>query len=172
MDDRHTALWLRPPSPPLSVVLVHPQIPPNSGNVARLCAVTGARLHLVAPLGFRVTDRDLRRAGLDYWDKVHAATWGSFDELCEGERLAAERVHLFSGRATPSALPLWQARFSPGDFLVFGEEARGLPEEVLQRFPGRQVRVPMIAEPSARSLNLATCAGVALYEALRQCGKY
>jgi tRNA (cytidine/uridine-2'-O-)-methyltransferase len=172
MPDPLTSLWLRPPSPALSIVLVHPQIPPNTGNIARLCAVTGARLHLVAPLGFRITDKDLRRAGLDYWDKVHAATWGSFDELCAAERLTADRadrVHLFTGRQGPGSKSLWQARFQPGDWLILGEEARGLPEEVLARFPSSWVRVPMIEEPSARSLNLSTCAGVAMYEALRQC---
>lgn len=150
-------------------MLVHPQIPPNTGNVARLCAVTGSRLHLVAPLGFRVTDKDLRRAGLDYWDKVWAATWSSFDELVAEEGLEESRVHLFTGRAGPATRGLWEARFAPGHWLVLGEEARGLPEEVLARFPSRWVRVPMIAEPSARSLNLSTCAGVALYEAIRQC---
>lgn len=152
---------------PLQIVLVHPQIPPNTGNVARLCAVTGSRLHLVAPLGFRITDKDLRRAGLDYWDKVHAATWSSFDELLREEGLEAGRLHLLTSHPA-RARPLWEARFRPGDFLVLGEEARGLPEEILARFPERHVRVPMIEEPSARSLNLSTCAGIVLYEALRQ----
>ncbi len=185
-------------------MLVHPQIPPNTGNVARLCAVTGSALHLVAPLGFRVTDKDLRRAGLDYWDKVHVRTWASFAELCEGAPLESERVHLFTGRvptsrptaaATDAAEPdsaerdsaervrsndarpapqtrsLWDAKFHPGDWLLFGEEARGLPGEALERFPSRWVRVPMIREPSARSLNLSTCAGIALFEALRQCSR-
>ena len=150
-------------------MLVHPQIPPNTGNVARLCAVTGSRLHLIAPLGFRVTDKDLRRAGLDYWDKVHVRTWESFDELCTEEKLDEARVHLFTGRITPATRSLWDARFSPGDWLILGEEARVLPDDVLERFPSRWVRVPMISEPSARSLNLSTCTGIALYEALRQC---
>jgi tRNA (cytidine/uridine-2'-O-)-methyltransferase len=150
---------------PLNVVLVQPQIPPNTGNVARLCAVTGSRLHLVAPLGFSIADKDLRRAGLDYWDKVHAATWSSFEELIAAESLQPDRVHLFTGRGTTS---LWQAQFRSGDWLVLGDEVSGLPDQALERFPGRWVRVPMIANPSARSLNLSTCAGIAVYEALRQ----
>src|SRR3954469_12740944 len=92
---------------PLNVVLVEPKIPPNTGNVARLCAVTGSRLHLIAPLGFRVDDKDLRRAGLDYWDKVHAATWSSFDELLGAEQVPTDRLHLFTGRARTG---LWQRR--------------------------------------------------------------
>lgn len=149
----------------LNVVLVEPKIPPNTGNVARLCAVTGSRLHLVAPLGFRIDDKDLRRAGLDYWDKVHANTWSSFDDLCAAERLALDRLHLFTGRGRKG---LWQCRFRAGDFLVLGDEVDGLPQALLERLVERQVRVPMIAEPSARSLNLSTCAGIAVYEALRQ----
>ena len=150
---------------PLNVVLVEPKIPPNTGNVARLCAVTGSRLHLVAPLGFRLDDKDLRRAGLDYWDKVHAATWSSFDELVEAERLDDTRIHLFTGRGKRG---LWEATFRPGDWLILGDEVDGLPQQALDRFPARWVRVPMIPEPSARSLNLSTCAGIVMYEALRQ----
>jgi tRNA (cytidine/uridine-2'-O-)-methyltransferase len=149
----------------MNVVLVNPLIPPNTGNVARLCAVTASKLHLIAPLGFSIADKDLRRAGLDYWDKVFAATYASFDELLAENRVAPEQLHLFTGRAKRG---LWEARFRPGDFLVLGEEQKGLPEALLERFPDRTVRVPMIAEPSARSLNLSTCTGVVLYEALRQ----
>jgi len=112
-------LFLDPRAARLSVVLVEPKIPPNTGNVARLCAVTGSRLHLVAPLGFRIDDKDLRRAGLDYWDKVHAATWSSFDELVEAEAIGAERLHLFTGHGGTS---LWEARFAPGDYLVLGDD--------------------------------------------------
>ena len=130
-----------------------------------MCAVTGTRLHLVAPLGFRLDDKDLRRAGLDYWDKVHAATWESFDELVEREHLTADRVHLLTSRA---ARGLWEGRFRRGDFIFLGHEQTGLSEAALARFPDRWLRVPMIPEPSARSLNLATCAGIAVYEALRQ----
>jgi tRNA (cytidine/uridine-2'-O-)-methyltransferase len=149
----------------LNVVLVEPKIPPNTGNVARLCAVTASRLHLVAPHGFRVDDKDLRRAGLDYWDKVHAATWSSFDDLVGSEGIEPARMHLFTGRGSTS---LWSTRFQAGDWLVFGDEVSGLPEAVLRTYADRQVRVPMIPEPSARSLNLSTCAGICVYEALRQ----
>ena len=166
MTDAHTADWnIQPALPPMNIVLVHPQIPPNTGNVARLCAVTGSRLHLIAPLGFSLDDKLLRRAGLDYWDKVHASTHASFEELVESEDLAAGRLHLFTARARCT---LWQARFRAGDFLVLGEEARGLPEALIERYADRTVRVPMIANPTARSLNLSTCTGIALYEALRQ----
>ncbi|HYZ88684.1 MAG TPA: tRNA (cytidine(34)-2'-O)-methyltransferase [Myxococcales bacterium] len=159
-------MFLEPPDPKLHLVLVHPQIPPNTGNVARLCAVTGTPLHLVAPLGFALTEKKLRRAGLDYWNKVHAATHASFDDLVREGGLRGDNVHLFTGRATKG---LWDVSFRPGDWLVLGEEQHGLPEDVLARFAERWVRVPMIREPSARSLNLSTCAGVVLYEALRQC---
>jgi len=170
MADPHTGLapdaqglFLEPAQ--LNVVLVQPKIPPNTGNVARLCAVTGSRLHLVAPLGFSLDDAKLKRAGLDYWDKVHAATWGSFNELVQSEKLAAEKVHLFTGRGRTG---LWEARFQAGDWLILGDEVDGLPQAVLDHFPDRWVRVPMIPVPSARSLNLSTCAGIAVYEAIRQ----
>jgi tRNA (cytidine/uridine-2'-O-)-methyltransferase len=154
--------------PRLHLVLVRPQIPPNTGNVARLCAVTGTPLHLVAPLGFSLGEKELRRAGLDYWNKVHAATHASFEEMVAENGIAPARLHLFTARGGRT---LWDAAFLPGDWLVLGEEQKGLPEDVLARYPDRWVRVPMIQDPTARSLNLATCAGIALYEALRQCAK-
>jgi tRNA (cytidine/uridine-2'-O-)-methyltransferase len=154
-----------PGEPRLHLVLVNPQIPPNTGNVARLCAVTGTPLHLVAPLGFSLSEKKLRRAGLDYWNKVHAATHASFEEMVAENAIEAARLHLFTARGQRT---LWQTTFRAGDWIVLGEEQKGLPEEILRRYPERWVRVPMIAEPSARSLNLSTCAGIALYEALRQ----
>lgn len=146
---------------PLSVVLVHPQIPPNTGNVARLCAVTGSFLHLVRPLGFTLADKELRRAGLDYWDQLDAVV---HEDLAAYEAEAPwPRVHLFTARAARS---LWEADFRPGDHLVFGSEQHGLPPEFLVRHADRTVSIPQ--RPTVRSLNLSTAAGIALYEALRQ----
>lgn len=159
---------LTPLDPPLEVVLVAPEIPPNTGNVARLCACTGSRLHLVAPLGFSLGDKDLRRAGLDYWEDVHVRTWASFEEFEEAFDLSGagrSRLHLFTARAARGYV---EAGFQAGDLLVFGRESRGLPEQVLERYPDRTVALPMIA--GRRSLNLSATAAVAVYEALRQAG--
>lgn len=147
--------------PPLRVVLVHPLIPPNTGNVARTCAVTGCALHLVGPLGFSLDEASLRRAGLDYWEalapRVHR-DWGEFEsqELGEGPG----RLHLFTARAR-RGLP--EVRFRPGDWLVFGQEQLGLPPALLDAWPDRQVGIPM--RPGQRSLNLAVAVGVAVYAA-------
>jgi len=155
---------------PLEVVLVAPEIPPNTGNVARLCACTGSMLHLVAPIGFSLADKDLRRAGLDYWDSVHVQTWESFEELEAAYDLAGagrERLFLFAARGKSTHV---QAAYPPGALLVFGRESRGLPEEILSRYEDRTVRLPMI--PGRRSLNLSSSAAVAVYEALRQLGAF
>jgi tRNA (cytidine/uridine-2'-O-)-methyltransferase len=154
---------LRPVEPPLHLVLVAPQIPPNTGNIARLCAVTGCRLVLVEPLGFSIADRELKRAGLDYWEHVFLALYPSWDTYVASHPRA--RRFLFSGRAETS---LWDVGFQPGDHLVFGSEAEGLPEPVLQGGQGVPLSIPML--PGRRSLNLSTAAGVGTYEALRQLG--
>jgi tRNA (cytidine/uridine-2'-O-)-methyltransferase len=153
---------LRPPDPPLHVVLVSPQIPPNTGNVARTCAVTGALLHLVGPLGFSLEEKELRRAGLDYWKDVAPAVypdWPDFERRALGGR--HDRLHLFTARAGRS---LFDAAFRPGDFLVFGQEQLGLPPALLDAWPERQVGIPM--RDGQRSLNLAVAAGIGLYAAL------
>lgn len=147
--------------PPFHVVLVHPQIPPNTGNVARLCAVTGCRLDLVEPLGFSIADKDLRRAGLDYWDQVLARIHPGV-EAWEAQA-PFPRVHLFTAKGAKN---LWEADFRPGDHLVFGSEQAGLPDELLERHREQTVSIPQ--RPGLRSLNLSTAAGIAVYEALRQ----
>jgi tRNA (cytidine/uridine-2'-O-)-methyltransferase len=155
-------LPLAPSDPPLHVVLVSPQIPPNTGNIARTCAVTGCRLHLVGPLGFSLDEKSLRRAGLDYWQdvmpEVHAG-WPEFE--ARALRGQIEKLHLFSARATRS---VFEAAYSGGDFLVFGQEQLGLPPALLEAYPKRTVAIPML--PGQRSLNLAVAAGVAVYAAL------
>ena len=146
--------------PPFRLVLVEPEIPSNTGSIARLCAATRSELHLVHPLGFRLDDAAMRRAGMDYLDLAAIREHRSLAEaLPDGAR-----AWFFSTKATR---PLWEADFQPGDSLVFGRETKGLPEELLARHPDRVLRIPM-AEPKARSLNLAVSAGIALYEALRQ----
>ncbi len=141
---------------------MRPQIPPNTGNVARLCACTGLRLHLVQPLGFSLDDRHLKRAGLDYWplvDVIVHADWQAFLRAVAGRRLVA--------LTTRGAIRLWDFRFAQGDVLVFGPETTGLAEEELAAAHA-QVRIPMRTDAPVRSLNLSTAAGIATMEALRQ----
>jgi len=155
---------LPPVDPPLQLVLVSPQIPPNTGNVARTCAVTGAGLHLVGPLGFSLEEKQLLRAGLDYWPEIAPVVyrdWRDFE--ARALRGQTEKLHLFTARAERS---VYDARFAPGDFLVFGQEQLGLPPALLEAWPARQIAIPMRA--GMRSLNLAVAAGVGLYVALGQ----
>ena len=147
----------------LHVALWEPEIPPNTGNVARLCAATGTPLHLVGRLGFRLDERSLRRAGLDYWHAVEAHRYESLAEL-EQHLAGAGRLLCFSARA---AMPYTEMQFEPGDCLLFGPESRGLPDEVLERHAGHTLRIPMPGG-AVRSLNLATAVGIVLYEELRQ----
>jgi tRNA (cytidine/uridine-2'-O-)-methyltransferase len=146
----------------LHVALWEPEIPPNTGNVARLCAATGAALHLIGRLGFRTDDRALRRAGLDYWQHVDLrrhVTLADFEAT-----LAGSRVFCYSAHAER---PYTAVRYEDGDCLLFGGETHGLPAEVLARHAERALVIPMPAG-KVRSLNLATAAGVVVYEALRQ----
>ena len=152
-----------PVAPPLQVVLVSPQIPPNTGNVARTCAVTGSGLHLVEPLGFSLDEKDVRRAGLDYWAEVSLRVhrgWPEFEAAAL--RGQTEKLHLFTARGGRS---LFDARFAAGDLLVFGQEQLGLPPALLAAWPERRVAIPML--PGQRSLNLAVAAGVGVYAAIR-----
>lgn len=148
----------------LHVVLFNPEIPQNTGNIGRMCAITRSRLHLIHPLGFTITDAHLRRAGMDYWkslDVVHHENWEAF--LAFPQR--PERLWLLTTKAEKG---LWDADFRDGDGLVFGNEGHGAPAW-LHAFVGkeREIKIPQPAE-TLRSLNLSTAAGIAVYEALRQ----
>lgn len=154
----------------MQLVLVHPEIPHNSGCAARLSAATGLPLHLVEPLGFRLEDRYLKRAGLDYWPQVELEVHASWERAAE--RLAAtsqrpfeQRLRLFTARGGTS---LFEADFAPDDLLVFGSESRGLPAELLAAHPGRRVYVPI--RSGVRSLNLANVVCLAAYTAMVRAG--
>jgi tRNA (cytidine/uridine-2'-O-)-methyltransferase len=145
----------------LHVALIEPQIPPNTGNIARLCAATDTSLHLIGPPGFSLDDRDLKRAGLDYWE--HVDLWPHADWRAFRDAISRERCLYFSANATRS---FWDARFAANSCLVFGNETLGLPERILEKHPEQCFRIPM--NGPVRSLNLATAVGIVLYEALRQ----
>ena len=149
-----------PRVPPLHVVLVEPQIPPNTGNVARLCAATGCALHLVEPLGFRIDDRELKRAGLDYWENLNVVMHASLGDFLDVT--VSHRKWFLSTRATK-----WysDAPFGHGDMLVFGKETQGLPQYVLDAQPEHALRIP-IRPGAVRSLNLSTAVGIVAYAAL------
>ncbi len=153
---------------PFQIVLVEPEIPPNTGNIARLCAATNSHLHLVEPLGFSIDEHAVRRAGLDYWPLVRLATHASYAAARDQvERVSPGARHfLFTGKAQRSYL---DAGYRPGDALVFGRESCGLPESLLEAYPGQWVGIPTIGP--VRSLNLANAVSIALYEALRQVGE-
>jgi tRNA (cytidine/uridine-2'-O-)-methyltransferase len=146
----------------LHLALWEPEIPPNTGNVARLCAATGVTLHLVGRLGFRTDNRRLKRAGLDYWDAVEVCSHATFAEF----EKAIGLDHIWCVE-TPAPRLYTTADFRDGDCLVFGSESKGLPPEVRERYAARTIGIPM-PTGKVRSLNLATAAGVVLYEALRQ----
>lgn len=149
----------------LNVVLVEPEIPPNTGNIARLCAATESTLHLVRPLGFDISEKAVRRAGLDYWHLVRVVVHESFAAFVAHLPPAA-RLHLFSGKASRSHL---RARYQDQDYLVFGKESSGLGPEILKQFPSRLVAIPTLGK--VRSLNLANAVSLGVYEALRQLGQ-
>jgi tRNA (cytidine/uridine-2'-O-)-methyltransferase len=144
-----------------NVVLIEPEIPPNTGNVGRLCLATRSTLHLVKPLGFSLEDRQLKRAGLDYWGEVDVRIWDSFAQLQEAQ--AASTRYFFL--TTKTRRPYHEMRFQDGDFLVFGRETKGLPENLLGANIDNCITIPM---HGTRSLNLATAVAVVLFEAVRQ----
>jgi tRNA (cytidine/uridine-2'-O-)-methyltransferase len=151
-------------SAPLHIALIEPEIPPNTGNVARLCAATGIRLHLVEPLGFSIDDKALKRAGLDYWHLVDLVVHPSLDAFLEAT--AMQRRWLLSTRARRTYA---EAEFARDDVLVFGKETKGLPQALLDAHPGTTLRVPMRPQ-SVRSINLSTTVGIVAYAALARLG--
>ena len=144
-----------------NVVLVEPEIPPNTGNIGRLCLATGSTLHLVRPFGFSLEQRQLRRAGLDYWDEVQLQLWDSFDALHQAQSADARYFFL----TTKAERPYYTVNFRNGDFLVFGRETKGLPHKLLAANSDDCITIPM---HGTRSLNLATAVAVVLFEAVRQ----
>jgi tRNA (cytidine/uridine-2'-O-)-methyltransferase len=180
------------PGQPFHVVLVEPEIPANTGNIARLCAATGSILHLVGQLGFKITDRHLKRAGLDYWDAVKMVRHPGFTDFVSSLQVSCERDETrpcstktdyypssLDGHASSGPIPNFflfstkgkrlytDAQYRPGDALIFGSETKGLPDEILEAYPDSVLAIP-IRTDAVRSLNLATAAGIVLYEGLRQ----
>lgn len=146
-----------------NLVLVEPEIPQNTGNIVRTCAATGCKLHLVRPLGFEVTDKHLKRAGLDYWKDANIFYYDNFDEVLN--KFPSSSFYFFTTKARKNYS---EASYKAGDFLVFGKETRGLPEELLIKHPDGCVRIPMLND--TRSLNLSNSVAIAVYEGLRQQG--
>jgi tRNA (cytidine/uridine-2'-O-)-methyltransferase len=149
----------------MHVVLVEPEIPPNTGNVARLCAATGTTLHLVEPLGFRLDDATLRRAGMDYWNHLQWHRWPNWTEFRDSR--PPGRLWLVEDGGP---LAYHQPQYRPGDYFVFGRETAGLPRALLEAHRDTWLRIPMF-HPAARSLNLSNCVAIVVYEALRQLGR-
>ena len=147
----------------MDIVLIEPEIPQNTGNIARTCACVGAVLHLVEPMGFRLTQRNLARAGCDYWDEVEIVRWPCANAFVEAH--GADELHLFTGQATRRHT---EVAFGKDAFLLFGRESAGIDQAILDRFADRCVRIPM--REGLRSLNLSNAVAIAAYEALRQQG--
>jgi len=145
------------------IVLVEPEIPANTGNISRTCAGTGTHLHLVKPLGFSIDDKQLKRAGLDYWPHVKLHVHDSFEEVIE--ELGSERMFFATTKGSRNYADF---EYRDGDIFVFGKETAGLPDSILSRFPDRRIRIPM--NEHIRSLNLSNSVAITLYEALRQTG--
>jgi tRNA (cytidine/uridine-2'-O-)-methyltransferase len=151
------------PDPLLHIVLYQPEIPQNTGNIGRTCVAIGAKLWLIRPLGFRVDDRSLKRAGMDYWQHLDWVVADSWEDV----RSQLPQAPVWCLTKTASRL-VWDAEFQRGDILLFGSESRGLPSAILQKSPGRNIKLPML--DLVRSLNLASTVNTAAYEAVRQLG--
>ncbi len=149
----------------MNIVLLEPEIPPNTGNVARLCAATHSTLHLIEPLGFKLDDSQLKRAGMDYWQHVQWRKWGNWSAFVESLPIGARLWFVEQGG--PQAYQ--EVQFNPDDYLVFGRETAGVPKSLLDQHRETWIRLPMF-NPKARSLNLSNCVAIVLFEALRQQG--
>ena len=145
-----------------NLVLVHPQIPNNTGAIGRLCVNAGAILHLIKPIGFDIDEKAVRRAGLDYWEKLDLRVWESLDEFF-AQNTITDNVHFAT---TKTDRPYFEAAFKEGDFIFFGSETKGIPEEILSKYKDQTITIPMTKE--GRSLNLAISTGIVLYDAIRQ----
>jgi len=146
----------------LNLVLVHPQIPNNTGAIGRLCVNAGTSLHLVKPIGFDIDEKAVRRAGLDYWDKLDLHVWENLDEFFEANPKAKEGFFA----TTKTDRPYFEADFKEDSFIFFGSETKGIPTDVLEAYPKQCITIPMTKE--GRSLNLAISTGIILYEAIKQ----
>ncbi|HKU68930.1 MAG TPA: tRNA (cytidine(34)-2'-O)-methyltransferase [Candidatus Baltobacteraceae bacterium] len=164
MQPQDRLTWTVRDDVPLHIALVEPEIPPNTGNVARLCAATGCQLHLVEPLGFRIDDRELKRAGLDYWEHLGVALHGSLDAFLTAT--AHRQRWYLSTRGTRSYS---DAAYAYGDVLVFGKETKGLPQALIDADPEHALRIPQ-RPSSVRSINLSTAVGITTYAALAKLG--
>ena len=149
----------------MNVVLLEPEIPPNTGNIARLCAATRSTLHLIEPFGFKLDDKQLKRAGLDYWEHLAWHRWPDWAAF-QKQLPAGARLWLIESHGTRHYA---QAEYQPDDYLVFGRETAGLPKKIIEQHQDRWLRIPML-HGSVRSLNLSNCVALVLYEALRQQG--
>jgi tRNA (cytidine/uridine-2'-O-)-methyltransferase len=147
----------------LNIVLYEPEIPQNTGNIARTCALTGTKLHLIEPLGFSMSDKAVKRAGLDYWNLVDISVYLDFEDFLK--KNGNPRPYLLTTHATTKYTEI---EFKDNDYLMFGRETAGLPDEIHERYYDRRFRIPMRDNPQARSLNLANSVNIVLYEALRQ----
>ncbi|MCI8464694.1 MAG: tRNA (cytidine(34)-2'-O)-methyltransferase [Lachnospiraceae bacterium] len=152
-------------SRPVNIVLLEPEMPANTGNIGRTCVATGSRLHLIEPLGFRVSEKTVKRAGLDYWEKLDVTVYDCYRDFLEQNPQAAKTLYMASTKA-PKVYT--EVSYEPGAYIMFGKESAGIPEELLAEHKETTVRIPML--PGIRSLNLANSVAVVLYEVLRQNG--
>ncbi len=146
-----------------NLVLVHPQIPNNTGAIGRLCVNAGASLHLIKPIAFDIDEKAVRRAGLDYWDKLDLHVWEDLEDFFEHNDIKENNAHFAT---TKTDRPYFEAHFKEGDFIFFGSETAGIPEDILNKYKNQNITIPMTKD--GRSLNLAISTGIVLYDAIRQ----